>query len=424
MKLRDYFELPCKFIIWNKLSSIIFVVFLSLVFLLGHLLINVGYNYDKYVEDSVNKNVLARTYFIFNSDQLAGKSTDLEKIVKDVRKIPHVIHSYNDQYAALMAANIDEINKNNEDKSLFIKTVTDTFSPNISKGRKVKNENEIICPRYLRTSNAAKNKSDVTSMEKYLNKEITLSYVQLYWENASRPLVSKVFEKKVKLVGIFDNILSLETFNECYMLESVVRQMFLESDSIYSEEFLKDNFVYNDGNATEVIVDELKNMDIVKEELTKEGYDVSTVGLNFDWQFINKIKLISLIVFFILLLCILIIFSIYISVFLKKQKKYIALYKIFGYTEKQLSLLYKIQIILYSLISFIISLIICNIGVFITNKILSNNLEYFYVRLSISFYFEFIFFVFIIGIIYLVSNRINKKINSFEIKEIFNDNNF
>ena len=66
----------------------------------------------------------------------------------------------------------------------------------------------------------------------------------------------------------------------------------------------------------------------------------------------------------------------------------------------------------------------CNIGVFITNKILSNNLEYFYVRLSISFYFEFIFFVFIIGIIYLVSNRINKKINSFEIKEIFNDNSF
>ena len=346
MKLRDYFELPCKFIIWNKLSSIIFIIFLSLVFLLGHLLINVGYNYDKYVEDSVNKNVLARTYFIFNSDQLAGESTDLEKIVKDVRKIPHVIHSYNDQYAALMAANIDEINKNNEDKSLFIKTVTDTFSPNISKGRKVKNENEIICPRYLRTSNAAKNKSDVTSMEKYLNKEITLSYVQLYWENASRPLVSKVFKKKVKLVGIFDNILSLETFNECYMLESVVRQMFLESDSIYSEEFLK------------------------------------------------------------------------------KQKKYVALYKTFGYTEKQLSLLYKIQIILYSLISFIISLIICNIGVFITNKILSNNLEYFYVRLSISFYFEFIFFVFIIGIIYLVSNRINKKINSFEIKEIFNDNNF
>ena len=165
-------------------------------------------------------------------------------------------------------------------------------------------------------------------------------------------------------------------------------------------------------------------MDIVKEELTKEGYDVSTVGLNFDWQFINKIKLISLIVFFILLLCILIIFSIYISVFLKKQKKYIALYKTFGYTEKQLSLLYKIQIILYSLIAFIISLIICNIGVFITNKILSNNLEYFYVRLSISFYFEFIFFVFIVGIIYLVSNRINKKINSFEIKEIFNDNSF
>ena len=72
MKLRDYFELPCKFIIWNKLSSIIFVVFLSLVFLLGHLLINVGYNYDKYVEDSVNKKVLARTYFIFISDHLAG----------------------------------------------------------------------------------------------------------------------------------------------------------------------------------------------------------------------------------------------------------------------------------------------------------------------------------------------------------------
>lgn len=421
MKIKDYVKLPLKFIFWNKLSSLIIIIFLFLIFILGHILINVGYNYDKYVNDSVNKNILARTYFIFNSEQLAGEKTDLEKIVFDVRKIPHVIHSYNDQYATLMTANIDEVNSKNEDKALYIKTVTDNFSPSISLGRKINNENEIICPRFLKTSNDAKSKKDVVSMEKYLNKEITLSYYQLYWETASKANIAKNFQKKVRLVGIFDNVLSLETYNECYMKEEVVRNMFLESESIYSEEFLIGNYVYNDGNATEVVVDELKNMDIVKNELIKAGYDVSDVGLSFDWKFINKVKKISLIVFFVLLIVIFIVFGIYINIFFKKQKNSIALYKNFGYSNHQLSTLYKIQILYYSLISFAMSLIMSLIGVTIANRIISYNLDYFYVRLSVSIYLEFIFLFFIIGIICLVSGKINKKINSFEIREIFNE---
>lgn len=421
MKIKDYLILPLKFIFWNRWSSIIIIIFLFLIFILGHILINVGYNYDKYVNDSVNKNILARTYFIFNEDQLAGKETNLEKIVFDVRKIPHVIHSYNDQYATLMAANIDEVNSKNEDKTLYIKTVTDSFSPSISLGRKVKNESEIICPRFLKASNDAKSTKDVISMEKFLNKEITLSYYQFYWETPSRPKIANTFHKKVKLVGVFDNVLSLETYNECYMKEEIVRKMFLEREDIYSQEFLAGNYVYSDGNATEVIVDELKNMESVKNELIKAGYDVSDVGLSFDWKFINKIKKISLVVFFALLVVILIVFGIYINIFLKKQKNFIALYKNFGYSNHHLSIIYKIQILYYSLISFILSLLVCLIGVKIANRIISYNLEYFYVRLSVSIWLEFVFFFFIIGIIYLVSGKINKKISSFEIREIFNE---
>ena len=193
MRLKDYLLLPIKFIKWNKISSFIMICFLTFIFLFGNIVVNVGYNYDKYVEDTVNSNVLARTFFVFTPEQMEGKAANLESAVKDMRNFSHVIHTYNDSYAAVLSANIDEVNKTDKDKTLSIKTASSKFSPNISQGRKLENSDEIICPRYLTISKTATSTNDTVDMEVYLGKEITLSYDRLFWDNAYQPTLDKEY---------------------------------------------------------------------------------------------------------------------------------------------------------------------------------------------------------------------------------------
>ena len=114
---------------------------------------------------------------------------------------------------------------------------------------------------------------------------------------------------------------------------------------------------------------------------------------------------------------------VYINIFIKKQKKHIALYKTFGYEDKKISLLFIIQLFYYTMISFALSLVICEIGVVITNNIMSKNLEYFYIKFAISFGYELIFLTFLLGILYFISNMLNKKIYLYNVKELFNEVN-
>ena len=347
MKIRDYIDISFRIIKGHKLSSIIIIVFLTFLLLLGNILINVSYNWDKYMDDTIKENILARTYFVLNQDQVNGEITDLGKIIEDLRKFPHIVHSYNQQYSQVDVFIDDIYPQNDYNNHIVMNTVTDTFSPNITEGRRVEDEDEIICPRYLRKNFDATKTSETIDMAEYLNKELTISYVKLHFTDVFEADIEKEYTKKVKLVGIYDNIPSLITFNECYMLEDVVREMFIETEPTYSEEFLEDNQVWTYGTATEVIVDELENMDLVERELTDAGYYVHKSGLSFDYATINTIKTYAIVGFIILLVIMFIIFNIYINIFIRKKKHNISLYKTFGYSKKQITILFLLQILYF-----------------------------------------------------------------------------
>ena len=422
MKIRDYIDISFRIIKGHKLSSIIIIVFLTFLLLLGNILINVSYNFDKYINDTVNENILARTYFVLNQDQVNGEITDLGKIIEDLRKFPHIVHSYNQQYTQV-SVNIDEVYPDSQEYLTYIRTVTDTFSPNITDGRKVENEDEIICPRYLQKNFDATKTSETIDMAEYLNKELTISYVKLHFTDVFEADIEKEYTKKVKLVGIYDNIPSLITFNECYMLEDVVREMFIETEPTYSEEFLEDNQVWTYGTATEVIVDKVENMELVKEELTEAGYYVSDPALSFRYDVINRVNYTAIIGFIVLLYIILIVFNIYVSIFIRKNKNLVALFKTFGYSKRNISIIFLLQILSYLIISFILSLILANVVIVIGNNIISSYLDYFYVSFRISYLYELLFVVLLLLIILISYFKINRVINKYSILEIFYENN-
>ena len=422
MKIRDYIDISFRIIKGHKLSSIIIIVFLTFLLLLGNILINVSYNWDKYMDDTIKENILARTYFVLNQDQVNGEITDLGKIIEDLRKFPHIVHSYNQQYTQV-SVNIDEVYPDSQEYLTYIRTVTDTFSPNITDGRKVENEDEIICPRYLQKNFDATKTSETIDMAEYLNKELTISYVKLHFTDVFEADIEKEYTKKVKLVGIYDNIPSLITFNECYMLEDVVREMFIETEPTYSEEFLEDNQVWTYGTATEVIVDKVENMELVKEELTEAGYYVSDPALSFRYDVINRVNYTAIIGFIVLLYIILIVFNIYVSIFIRKNKNLVALFKTFGYSKRNISIIFLLQILSYLIISFILSLILANVVIVIGNNIISSYLDYFYVSFRISYLYELLFVVLLLLIILISYFKINRVINKYSILEIFYENN-
>ena len=422
MKIRDYIDISLKIIKSHKLSSIIIIVFLTFLLLLGNILINVSYNWDKYMDDTIKENILARTYFVLNQDQVNGEITDLGKIVEDLRKFPHIVHSYNQQYTQV-SVNIDEVYPDSQEYLTYIRTVTDTFSPNIVEGRKVENEDEIICPRYLQKNFDATKTSETIDMTEYLNKELTISYVKLHFTDVFEADIEKEYTKKVKLVGIYDNILSLQTYRECYMLEDVVREIFIETEPTYSEEFLEDNQVWTNGTATEVIVDKVENMELVKEELTEAGYYVSDPALSFRYDVINRVNYTAIIGFIVLLYIILIVFNIYVSIFIRKNKNLVALFKTFGYSKRNISIIFLLQILSYLIISFILSLILANVVIVIGNNIISSYLDYFYVSFRISYLYELLFVVLLLLIILISYFKINRVINKYSILEIFYENN-
>ena len=139
----------------------------------------------------------------------------------------------------------------------------------------------MICPLYLGKVSDPKTREDLISMKKYLNKYVNISYNSYEVDDIRNPKVNKSFNKSIKIVGLYDNVLSSESYNECYMLSEQLIKMVDESQDVYTENFLKDNVVQNTGVFTNVILDDVENLDVVRSELEEKGY-VTTEGASFD----------------------------------------------------------------------------------------------------------------------------------------------
>lgn len=118
-----------------------------------------------------------------------------------------------------------------------------------------------------------------------------------------------------------------------------------------------------------------------------------------------------------------IIFVIYLGNMIKKQKRDIGLYKLFGFTNRQIT-----NIIIFKVLTIIILSIVLE-GVIIMFLLEKANLEidkilnYAYIDLKLFLVPQFIFIVFIILLIILISRLVINKVCKLEVGNILNENN-
>ena len=361
------------------------------------------------------KNVDMRTIQVYN------ENLDYDETITEVMKYKHVLYAYNHDYN-FITVQLDITTKQDKNNFLHLKPVNNIFSPIIEKGRKVEKENEMVCPMYLSIKEIPKTRKDLIPMSRYLNKYVNLSYSSyLYGDSITDVEVAEDFNKKVKIVGLYDNSFSVETYNECYMLDTQLKQMNLESRNVYSDEFLKDNIMNENGVFTTAIVDKSENVSKLVKRLNDDGYLVTTSY--FDNSFANKAIYLTYGSFIFIGIIVTMMLLVYITNSIKKDKFDIALYKVFGYSKQDISNIVLVKIVSVTILAFLISLILIIIGIIIANNIIQNNIEYGMLNISISIFRELMFILFIFLVFIFISQYITKKIIKLEVKDILNEDN-
>lgn len=412
MKLRDYFNEVIYYLKSQKIKVSLLIAFFTLLFLVFNILIQVSANFTQLFNDYTKNYSEARSLLVY-------KEMNYSDIVSDLIDREHVVIVYNQDYN--MATGY--LNIVNKKIYVNIKPLNNIYSPKIISGRKVNNSNEMICPKYL-----AKNISDLTTisdvinMKDYVNKELNLSYKKEIFRDLYTIDTLKEYSRKIKIVGLYDDGYSTGMFYDCYMLDETLKEIVEEERIVYSDEYLSQVKVEENGLSTSVVVDKLENVDTVSKQLKEDGYIVER-QLAMKTELLENINLISKVLTIIMFLFIIIIFVIYLGNMIKKQKRDIGLYKLFGFTNRQIT-----NIIIFKVLTIIILSIVLE-GVIIMFLLEKANLEidkilnYAYIDLKLFLVPQFIFIVFIILLIIFISKLVMNKVCKFEVGSILNENN-
>lgn len=412
MRLRDCFNEVICYLRSQKIKVSLLIAFFTLLFLVFNILLQVSANFTQLFNDYTKNYSEARSLFVY-------KDMNYSDIVSDLINREHIAIVYNQDYnMATGYLNID-----NKKIYVNIKPLNNIYFPKIISGRKVNDSNEMICPKYL-----AKNISDLTTisdvinMKDYVDKELNLSYKKEIFRDLYTIDTLKEYSRKIKIVGLYDDGYSTGMFYDCYMLDETLKEIVEEERIVYSDEYLSQVKVEDNGLATSVVVDKLENVDTVSKQLEEDGYIVER-QLSMKTELLENINLISKALTIIMFLFISIIFVIYLGNMIKKQKRDIGLYKLFGFTNRQIT-----NIIIFKVLTIIILSIVLE-GVIIMFLLEKANLEidkilnYAYIDLKLFLAPQFIFIVFIILLIILISKLVMNKVCKLEVGNILNENN-
>ena len=421
MKIKDYLLLGFRNIRLYKLQSIIFVIVLTIMLLLGNVFLNFSYTvntyYDNIAKYSINarRGTIHKHYLVNNKIEFAP----YDEVINSVLTYDHVIYAANSSYNVVIT-NIDLDVIKDKDNLLYLYPYMKTYPEKLIYGRGVEKDNEIICPRYLGKTSPIKTKDDLIDMKDYLDKEIPFSFYKIVFQDKNHTNSIKLDKINFKLVGIFENTpIDYDSYRICYIDSNLAEKLYEETKIVYTEEYLKafNMEICYGGAAADFIVDTPENFKEVYKKLEEDGYDVGN-GYFIDYNWANAMFNFAYILFFIAFILIIFTIGIYTSINLKKRKTDIALYKTFGYKNKDIGRILFMQLLILFLISFILNIIISLVGIVIGNNIISYYIELGGFYLTISFIREVLYFVVIMIVMYVVFKETCNSVNRLQIRNI------
>lgn len=314
--------------VWRSKINILNIFLLSL----SSAIIIFGFSYLKSItnlwDDWTNKSINFRILSVsFNHDEI---STD--KAIETLSNYSHVLEVTKSS-GYIIGATIDDYKDEFNDGQIYLKGVTKN-SVNIVKGKDLSDShNEMICPIKFNPNSAIYSSDFSIDHSLDMNNSIG-STIQVRFAGSNTT-------EDMTIVGLYDSNFDYSAGNSCYATFETVKYLNEKyQPDTFDEEKLAQNGAYL---PVYIIIDDIKNIDIVTSELENAGYYATSVttintevGASILKVFTILAWLVSIIAFIILLL----------TNFnrINSRKKEFAIMNAIGYTSKDInSLLYRIS---------------------------------------------------------------------------------
>ncbi len=332
--------------------NIILIILISLIFSLILFCLSYAKSINNYWNESTTKLVDYRTYIVTFDNQKYNLSTAIKKL----KSYKHVVEVFEEKsYLISMTVKDNEIVKDKNNGIFLIGSIEKPI--NIIAGNDLSNYNgdeiPLICAKqfypFIENTQEDYLKSKSIDLTNKLGKSINMSFI------------SSNEVEKFKIVGLYDAEENHTQGNVCYTtLESVKRLNNKYQYDVFNNEEV--NYIY-------MVIDNVKNEDIVAENIFNEGFQISTPTLRINKDMGNTVtKIISSISFIIILISFVILMFIFIKKFLNRKNDYLIM-KSSGYSDGRIIFISNIEILCCFIIGFMLSLALYNLYIYIFQNI-------------------------------------------------------
>lgn len=340
-------KLTIKKLFRNKVNITMIIIFaICSLTLTGALMFEK--NYIQMQKDDFDKNVDGRTLLVSPSKKIIEELSEsgFENYEYDYKSILAIKH-----IQAVFDSNLEtfgETTLKNDDYDGYVnfRYGNEYTLPNNIKGEKFSGNDSgvVICPK-----NFYPDSNDITSDSKYIDGETLLNTTfdftyKDYVTNSKGINRTKTF----KIIGLYDNTVLKEKSNTCFATAKDLQEMYDVELAVLNKGALM---------SINVIVDDIKNLPYVKEELTKLNLRGSD-KLVIDNNAVSGLRVIS---YTCIVFAIIMIIGITITYMKKRNimnKKEIGVFSSLGFSSLQIQTIYMVDILVLSAISTIISTIL------------------------------------------------------------------
>lgn len=355
-------------------------------------------SFYNFIDNWLNKD------YNFKLIQVNTNNKSYDEVVSDLNKLnnKHISNIFKDNTKLMVQANLAGYN-------VEFYGDYDGFDYNILSGRDIKDMYDVVCPNYMIGGDwtSEHDKSKYVKMNDKIGNKLHMQFKQLYVISEKDREVRNVYDYDLKLVGTFDSEKELIGYNKCFISVELFNKVLDESETIYSDEYLKTRVNYDDLEV-EVLVDKYKNVNEVRRQIEDIGYKtyIPEMDLSLYETIFEIINIATIIIGLTSIGCV----FYFIRIALSESKKDIALYQVLGYDIKSIKKIYMIQYFILITLALLISLIISFDVIALANSVMSNDPNFSVLTIRLSLSEVLLYYVFLLSITFLVVILLFKKI--------------
>lgn len=385
-------------------ENIYFILIMAIFTIILLTALNIYYNINSFIDKSINSNIGFRTISV-------SPKFDYNDLGQDeLSKINHVIEVYSSFYDSAVIES--DLTINGLDGKVELLYGTNNTIPDIVYGTTITKKGETVCPINFYPDSSVYsskiNESKILPNEKYLNKNFNVKYYS--YEFIGNRLVEKdEFIKSLKIVGFYDNKKNLNFNNQCYVLPEDMKDV-------------RNATIIDDSNSStpyfSVVVDDVKNVKYVENELQKLKYTNFETKNLIDSELINIISLSCLITLILVVLIVIFISGFYTKKRMINEMKFIGVLKVCGYDSKLIHQLYFYQTLIINSISSLLGFVIFTFGFSIIKNKFFNIFKNVGITFSISMFSVLLTFLIVVGLSLIFTTFRTIKLTNKKIRDL------